>query len=51
MTQGEHVVELGPGDFLAWDPSIPHDVECIGDETGRMLIVYPRHGGRADRRP
>jgi mannose-6-phosphate isomerase-like protein (cupin superfamily) len=42
MTQGDHVVELGPGDYLAWDPTIPHDVENIGDKPGRMLIIYPR---------
>ncbi len=43
MTQGEHSVELGPGDYLAWDPSMPHDVENIGDEPARMLVIYPRH--------
>jgi mannose-6-phosphate isomerase-like protein (cupin superfamily) len=46
MTQGEHVVELGPGDYLAWDPTVPHDVENVGDEPGRILVVYPRHGRR-----
>lgn len=46
MTQGEHVVELGPGDYLAWDPAVPHDVENVGDEPGRLLIVYPRRGRR-----
>jgi transcriptional regulator with XRE-family HTH domain len=46
MTQGDHSHELGPGDYLAWDPTIPHDVENIGDETGRLLIIYPRHGRR-----
>ncbi len=44
MTQGEHVAELGPGDYLAWDPTIPHDVECIGPEEGRILVIYPRRG-------
>src|SRR5918994_2005296 len=29
MSQGDHTVELGPGDYLAWDPTIPHDVENI----------------------
>lgn len=43
MTQGDHVIELGPGDYLAWDPTIPHDVENIGDEPGRLLLIYPRH--------
>ncbi len=49
MTQGDHVVELGPGDFLVWDASVPHDVENIGDDEGRMLIVYPRRTGRTER--
>jgi mannose-6-phosphate isomerase-like protein (cupin superfamily) len=48
MTQGEHIADLGPGDYLAWDPTIPHDVENIGDEPGRLLLIYPRHGRRAD---
>jgi transcriptional regulator with XRE-family HTH domain len=43
LTQGENVAELGPGDYLAWDPAVPHDVENIGDEPGRLLIIYPRH--------
>jgi transcriptional regulator with XRE-family HTH domain len=49
MTQGDHVYELGPGDYLAWDPSVPHDVESVGTEPGRILMVYPRHARRADR--
>lgn len=49
MTQGEHVYELGPGDYLAWDPSVPHDVECIGPEAGRVLMIYPRHARSAAR--
>lgn len=44
MTQGDHVAELGPGDYLAWDPTIPHDVECLGPGEGRMLMIYPRRG-------
>jgi mannose-6-phosphate isomerase-like protein (cupin superfamily)/DNA-binding XRE family transcriptional regulator len=43
MTQGEHELELGPGDYLAWDPAVPHDVENVGEEPGRMLVIYPRH--------
>ena len=46
MTQGEHVFELGPGDYVAWDPTIPHDVENIGPEEGRLLVIYPRQGRR-----
>jgi transcriptional regulator with XRE-family HTH domain len=45
LTQGGHVVELGPGDYLRWDGLIPHDAEAIGDETATMLIVrLTRHG-------
>jgi mannose-6-phosphate isomerase-like protein (cupin superfamily) len=51
MTQGDHVVEIGPGDYLAWDPTVPHDVENIGDEPGRILVVYPRHGRRGPAAP
>jgi transcriptional regulator with XRE-family HTH domain len=39
MSQGEHVVELGPGDYLRWDGAIPHDAEVIGPEEGHLLIV------------
>ena len=44
LTQGEHVIDLGPGDYLAWDASIPHDAECLEGSPGRMLIVYRRRG-------
>ncbi len=43
MSQGDTVIEAGPGDYVAWDPTIPHDVECLGPETGRLLVIYPRH--------
>ena len=46
LTQGEHVAELGPGDYLAWDPTVPHDVANVGDEPGRLLVIYPRHTTR-----
>ena len=45
FAQGEHVAELGPGDYIVWDAAVPHDVENIGEEAGRMLLVYPRLGG------
>ena len=45
MSQGQHVEELGPGDYLRWDGLIPHDAEVISDEPGRMLIIrLTRHG-------
>ncbi len=46
MTQGEHEYELEPGDYIAWDPTVPHDVENVGDEEGRILVIYPRHARR-----
>ena len=49
FTQGDQVIELGPGDYLAWDASIPHDVENVGAERGRILIVYPRRNDRSAR--
>ena len=39
MSQGGHVAELGPGDYIRWDGTIPHDAEVIGDEEGHVLIV------------
>jgi transcriptional regulator with XRE-family HTH domain len=55
MTQGEHTVVLGPGDYLAWDPTIPHDVENVGDEPARIMVIYPRTSrrgsGAAEDRP
>jgi transcriptional regulator with XRE-family HTH domain len=51
MTQGDHVVELGPGDYLAWDASLPHDVEALGPEPGSMLVVTLRGSGSELSRP
>lgn len=42
MTQGEHVIEAGPGDYVRWDGTIPHDAEVIGEDEGAMLIVSLR---------
>ncbi len=39
LTQGDHVVEVGPGDYVRWDGTIPHDAEVIGDDEGAILIV------------
>ena len=39
MTQGDHVIEVGPGDYVRWDGTIPHDAETIDDEEGHVLIV------------
>ena len=45
MTQGAHTVELGPGDYLGWDGSVPHEGEVIGDEEASVLIVRIRSRG------
>lgn len=42
MTQGDHVVEAGPGDYVRWDGTIPHDAEVVSDDDGAMLIVSLR---------
>ena len=44
ITQGESVVEAGPGDYVLLDGTLPHDAETVGDEPARLLIVYPRGG-------
>jgi transcriptional regulator with XRE-family HTH domain len=42
MTQGDHVVEVGPGDYVRWDGTIPHDAEAISEDGGALLIVSLR---------
>ena len=37
--QGDHEIELGPGDYLRWDGAIPHDGAVVGDEPARVLIL------------
>jgi transcriptional regulator with XRE-family HTH domain len=44
ITQGEAVVEAGPGDYVLLDGTLPHDAEVIGTSPARLLIVYPRGG-------
>jgi transcriptional regulator with XRE-family HTH domain len=39
LTQGDHVVEVGPGDYVRWDGTIPHDAEVLGSEQGALLII------------
>ena len=46
LRQGDHVVEIGPGDYLRWDGTIPHDGEVIEDDPdgggAAMLIIRIR---------
>jgi transcriptional regulator with XRE-family HTH domain len=44
LTQGDAVVEAGPGDYVLLDGTLPHDAETIGDEPAHLIIVYPRGG-------
>jgi transcriptional regulator with XRE-family HTH domain len=44
ITQGEAVIEAGPGDYVLLDGTLPHDAVAIGDEPARLLIIYPRGG-------
>jgi transcriptional regulator with XRE-family HTH domain len=44
--QGDHTVELGPGDYLLWDATLPHEVEVIGDEPAHLILVsHTAHEG------
>ena len=45
LTQGDHVVDVGPGDYVRWDGTIPHDAEVIGEDEGAMIIIRLRRAG------
>jgi transcriptional regulator with XRE-family HTH domain len=51
MVQGDHEVELEPGDYLVWDATIPHDAVSIGGEAAEVLIVSHRTHGAETSRP
>jgi transcriptional regulator with XRE-family HTH domain len=51
LTQGEHSIELGPGDYLLWDATIPHDSVALGDEPAQILIISHRSHGTETARP
>jgi len=42
LSQSEHVIEVGPGDYVAWDGSVPHDGQVVGDGDAAMLIIRIR---------
>jgi len=44
ITQGETTVELGPGDYVLLDGTLPHDAQVLGRGPARLIIVYPRDG-------
>ena len=39
MTQGDHVIDVGPGDYIRWDGTIPHDGEVIGDDPDAAMLI------------
>ena len=41
LRQGDFETELGPGDYLVWDGSFPHEAETVGDAPARVLIITP----------
>ncbi len=43
--------DLGPGDYLVWDATIPHDSECLGDEPCEILIISHRGHSAETSRP
>jgi transcriptional regulator with XRE-family HTH domain len=51
LTQGEHSVDLGPGDYLLWDATIPHESVALGDEPAQILIISHRSHGMETAQP
>ena len=41
FTQGDSVVEAGPGDYVLLDGTLPHDAESVGDEPARIFLSTP----------
>jgi transcriptional regulator with XRE-family HTH domain len=49
VRQGDFEAELGPGDYLLWDGTVPHSAETVGNEPSALLIVGHRpHGPEPD---
>ncbi len=44
ISQGDTVIDVGPGDYVLLDGTLPHDAEVLGDSAARLIIVYPRGG-------
>jgi len=45
LRQGDHTVEIGPGDYLRWDGTVPHEGEVIGDADGAAMLIIRIHPG------
>ncbi len=39
LRQGDHTVDVGPGDYLRWDGSVPHDGEILDDGGGAAMLI------------
>lgn len=48
VRQADFETELGPGDYLLWDATVPHTAEAIGEEPAVLLLISHRaHGPEA----
>ena len=45
MRQGDHEFEVGPGDYVRWDGTVPHAAQNVGPDEGALLIVSVRRPG------
>lgn len=45
VRQADFETELGPGDYLLWDATVPHSAETIGDEAAELLLISHRAHG------
>ena len=45
LRQADFEAELGPGDYLLWDATVPHTAETIGDEPAIVLLISHRAHG------
>lgn len=51
VTQGSTTEELGPGDYLLWDATVPHDVEQVSEEPVTLIIIGHRAHRSESSRP
>ena len=45
LSQADFETELGPGDYLLWDATVPHTAQAVGDEPAVVLLVSHRAHG------
>jgi transcriptional regulator with XRE-family HTH domain len=46
LRQGDHVIDVGPGDYLRWDGAIPHDGEVLSGDAadgGAAMFIIRIH--------